>query len=252
MSSPSDADLARILWLVDLDDTLFQSWKPEIHGEVGEGGRIATVNREGQPYARMKPQQEAAFDLMRRTGRVIPVTARTESSYLRVQLPFSDWAVVSGGSLILRPDGSPEPAWAERVASIFANAATPLNALVDDIQSISDELEVQVHLDRNNAPLYVTARSADRDPVRISQLLAGYRFDGWTIASHRVDWFIAPTGLGKEAAVQWLLDTGIIGAEPLRIGVGDWPSDLAFMRLCHFVMAPSNARIVQALAASAS
>src|SRR5215213_1343797 len=96
--SASELPGMQMLTLIDLDDTLFQT-RPKC--PPGAALETAAVARDGAPLSFTIPRQRALFDAVQSRGPVIPVTARNLDAFRRVQLPFSSFAVLDFGALVL-------------------------------------------------------------------------------------------------------------------------------------------------------
>ena len=94
----------------DLDDTLFQSL---------ENARDQRCAASLPPFSRTAarsptpPPRQRAFLAFAQDGMtMIPTTARNLDAFRRVRLPFTSYAVLNYGGVVLQPDGaSTSPGW---------------------------------------------------------------------------------------------------------------------------------------------
>src|SRR5687767_11844338 len=97
----------RTVVFLDLDDTVFQT-RPKC--PPGEPLRPAALGRDGLPLSFSTPRQQTLLDLFA-SATVVPTTARNLDAFRRVRLPFTSFAVLDFGGVVLLPDGTPDPAW---------------------------------------------------------------------------------------------------------------------------------------------
>ncbi|MFW8589070.1 hypothetical protein ACOJBM_42445 [Rhizobium beringeri] len=131
------------IFLVDLDDTLFRSRRKLpgfTDGQLTLGARVLDPDAPASKYSYMTPTQKALVDWLLRTTQVIPVTARGTDSYANVQIPFSSYAIVANGAVILDPDGKPDAEWRDMVEAQLLPFADYFSELLDAARAKSADL----------------------------------------------------------------------------------------------------------------
>lgn len=227
------------LVFTDLDDTLFATAR---HHSSLDGCTVASSTREGEPSGYQSLAHQHLWEWLQQFGQIVPVTARTHNALKRVHLPFSPHRVWNFG-LSVQLNGHLDGLWHEKMLSIL----TPINAqmahlwppMVENIAAAEytvspDEfggLISQWGLRAHSMEEAATLKAV------LSDFIARFQLPLW-VHNQSDKWlYLTPVGVGKEHAVRYLL-------EQLRpascVGVGDNPSDIAFMRLCDFSLFPSG------------
>lgn len=224
---------------VDLDDTLFNSER-----KAAPGGRVAAVGRDGAPLSYQSARQEAFLREVLGRAVVVPTTGRNEAALRRVVLPLPGWAVCSFGGLILTPEGTPEPRWHAMVAAESERARSDIEAIVRGALIIAGEAGMDVRASvvcDAGLPLYASVKHNAHDEAELAYVAEGVRAMlpfGWSLHLNGNNLAAMPGFLGKEKAVRWLLDNVATDAT-LTLGVGDSLTDVGFMGLCDFAIAPT-------------
>ena len=105
--------IVRPLFLVDLDDTLFQTPRKMQQ----EPKHIATSDKHGQAMSYMNNTQLQFAEWLLASAEVVPVTARSVEAYQRVHLPFKHGAICAHGAVILTPDNQVDSDWHNYMAT---------------------------------------------------------------------------------------------------------------------------------------
>jgi hydroxymethylpyrimidine pyrophosphatase-like HAD family hydrolase len=227
---------------IDLDDTLFHT----AHRVSPVGAETVAWASDGSPASFMHPHQRAFYDWIAAGADVVPTTGRNADAYRRVSLGFEGWAICSFGGLILRPDGSSEPRWRERIAPLAEAQAGRLDALSG--LATGDAVRTRVVMD-DGLPLYLSIKTAVGSESALTPVLAALRdavAPGWQIHLNGHNLAVMPPFLGKEHAVRWYR-AHIAGADALAIGVGDSLSDAAFLAACDYAVTPSRSQLLARL-----
>lgn len=233
--------MTRPLFLVDLDDTLFQT-----HGKIPahlEPFRIAAEATNGK-HSWYTGHQSALVEWLFEAADTIPVTARSAKSYSRCQLPPHRRAVLSNGGLIHDADGSRDEVWHARVAKESSREA----------RSMADALSFGLDLgdargwvvDEEGIPLYVCFKSNGESTDILDEIrqAVSERHPLLRAAQNGNNLSFSPHHVSKAAAVRYLIEeTGLGGPDVPLFGMGDSVSDLPFMRLCHFKVVPTGSQI---------
>jgi hypothetical protein len=237
----------QVYLFLDLDDTLFQT-RPK----CPESGplRPAAFRKDGTPLSFMTQRQGHLFELFDSTATIIPVTARNLDAFRRVDLPFRSLAVLDFGGVILLADGTPDPLWDARVRPQALAAGRELAGLRDRLASFieGEGLEVSVRLIVDfDLPLYVVMKHARADSAvleRIRQeMLSGLNPGRFFVHANDNNLSVVPGFLGKEHAVQHILDTYLEPGPRLTLGMGDSLTDAPFVQLCDYVLVPAGCQL---------
>lgn len=236
---------------LDLDDTLFQTL-PKCPPD--QPRRNAAYRKDGEPLSFMTDRQARMFELLDAHTIVIPVTARSLDAFRRVELPFRSQAVLDFGGVILNQDGQPDAAWDTLIRPQAHAIAGALSDTLDSIHQFSARHALGANprlIADFDMPLYVVVKHSDADIAALDrircELLPTLDLKLFFIHANGNNLSIVPRFLGKEHAVRYLLNHLPDGPR-LTIGVGDSASDVPFLRLCDFIMAPGCSQLVDALA----
>ncbi len=238
----------RRLVFVDLDDTLFQTERKN-----PQAVRLAAVDKQGQPLSFCSERQEAFLSWLAQGATLIPVTGRSVDAFRRVLLPLGKQAICSFGGVILDANGDPEAAWHQKMAT----AAEATAHLLAELDGIVAESAAQHSVDVRHRviwdmglPLYLSVkhnRGSEGEMGRLAAAVSPLTPPGWTLHRNGNNMALLPPFLGKAAAVAFFLERFIKDESVLTIGVGDSLTDVDFMRLCDYALAPTKSQIISAL-----
>jgi hypothetical protein len=235
----------------DLDDTLFQS----LEKCGGRDGLLpAAFLRDGSPISYTTEGQRAFIAFAQDGMTMIPTTARNLDAFRRVDLPFSSWAVLDYGGIVLQPDGSVDQGWHAHMQGAMRAALPGLQELA----TLIDEWAVRTGFDGRarliedfGTPFYLVVK----DPGKVAARLAPIETEvvaPWIAAGGR-DYFIhrngnnlaiLPNALNKAHAVAHV--TARLRAEHgeiLTFGMGDSRSDARFMAACDYAIVPRRTQL---------
>lgn len=240
------------LIFADLDDTLFQT-KRKVPADQVAGLIEAARARDDDPSKTsfMTARQQALTNWLLKTAELIPVTARSEEAYRRVQIPFASWAVVANGALILEPGGTPHAAWGARMADALAPARPHLLALLQAGRASAEVLSLDMRswiVSEGDLDAYVVFKLNDpdrQDGQGLEKLdfgSTGLDLSGWVHHRNGNNLALIPPGLGKRHAVAYLLKQLDPDRTRPTLGAGDSSSDLDFMGLTDFAVIPRAAQ----------
>ena len=236
---------------LDLDDTLFQTL-PKCPPE--QPHRNAAYRKDGAPLSFMTDRQARLFELLDAHAIVIPVTARNLDALRRVHLPFRSMSILDFGGVILERDGNPDRDWDAVIRPQARAAAAELETLLASVSEFSRRHQLGIHariVGDFDMPLYVVIKHPDGDTSALDQIrcesLAGIDSTRFFVHANGNNLSVVPRFLGKEQAVRHVLERRLPGGPRLTIGVGDSLSDVPFLRLCDFLLAPGNSQLAGAL-----
>jgi hydroxymethylpyrimidine pyrophosphatase-like HAD family hydrolase len=234
---------------VDLDDTLFQSQRKNPHAT-----QLAAVDRDGKPLSYRCDRQEAFFNWLAQDAVVVPVTGRSVDAFRRVSLPLGQRAICSFGGVILDEDGTPEPQWHDQIAQAAAQSAPLMLDLLATVKTTAQAEAVDVRyriIEDAALPLYISVKhngGLGPETTRLAEAVAPAVPDDWTLHLNGNNMALLPPFLGKAAAVRFFLQRFADSGPIMTVGVGDSLTDVGFMGLCDYAIAPSRSQILATLA----
>ena len=239
----------RIHTFIDLDDTLFQTL-PKC--PPGEPNRCVAFRKDGAPLSYMTWRQERVFETLAAAGPLIPVTARNLDAFRRVHLPFSSFAVLDFGGVILQPDGAPDPVWDTELRPRAQAMSSEMDRLLGLLTVFVEKscLGVRARIISDfDMPLYIVMKHPDADVAALQRIidecLPEIDLQRFFVHANHNNLSLVPRHLGKEHAVRFLLER--LGPEALSLGIGDSLTDLPFLRLCDFMMIPRGTQLAVAV-----
>lgn len=236
--------MTRIIALVDLDDTLFQTLRkcPE---DVAEH-RLVPIGfaRDGSALSFATPRQASFLDWLAATTELIPVTARSRDALNRARVPHRT-AICAHGGLILE-EGRPDAAWSALVARAAEAVSGELQAYGSALAAAGEGLSVRI-LEEEGTPLYLLAKHERSDAAALHHRARSVCADlpsGWTLHLNDNNAALLPPYLGKQHAVAHLLPR-LRERHPgaAVVGIGDSHTDAPFMALCDFAMLPTRSQL---------
>lgn len=239
--------MRRYLYLTDLDDTLFTS-RGKLTGPAGAPVTTATNGKHGY----MSQAHEGLFELMRRTGEIIPVTARSSEAFARVHVDFGTRrSVLANGAVILDRDGAPDKGWLDHTSGLGRAAETVMTEMLGTITEEYGSAVRSWIVREYGAPVYLCAKMNTDDPDQVSVsltemgMLLAERFDlsGFQPHVNGNNLSLTPMGISKRAACEHLIAHLGDRSGTVLVGAGDSLTDLPFMGLCDFMMIPSASQI---------
>lgn len=246
--------------IADLDGSAFDS------GGMGWGDepQVVARNSHGEASSVMNRQQRLLLSMLNAGDlTVVPNTARDFHSFKRVQLRFTDHAILSFGAVILSPPadgedfGRPDPEWDAFIRPQSQELARELDYVLSLMHSTAERYGLceslrMEELGDMGMRLYANAkdRSPDQCSLSLLQEACGECLPaGWWVHRNGHNLALLPPYLGKEKALAWFLRHR---AEPERaagliLGLGDSASDLSFLGNCHYALVPTRSSVVAAL-----
>jgi hypothetical protein len=238
----------------DLDDTLFQTL--EKCPGPREQLRTAALLPDGRPNSFTTAAQRAFLDFALDGMTVIPATARNLDQFNRVDLPFTSYAVINYGGVVLRPDRSVDEAWLEALRPAML-AALPglreLAALIDEHGARSGIGHRTRLVEDFGTPFYICVKDPDKQHARLARIEDEVVAPWIAAGSH--DYFIhrngnniavLPKALNKANAVRH--ETELLRARHgaiLTFGMGDSRSDARFMAACDYAIVPRGTQLAR-------
>ena len=235
-----------LLLFTDLDDTLFTSARKA--APTPAHVPLAYL-KDGAPISYASPCQQALLAHWQAHATMIPVTARNLDAYRRVRISFTAHAVINHGGVILLPDGSADPAWLAQSRANAAQSVAGLKALAARLPATA-ALNVRLICDYD-IPFYLLMKSTSADLAPLDDAAGRLRphlGDAYRLHQNGNNLAVLPAWLDKAHAVAHLLAKYRAYHPALvSIGFGDSSSDLPYMRLCDYLLAPSASQIARQL-----
>ena len=242
----------------DLDDTLFQTF-----GKCGSFGAFADDVDALEPAAYYKDgsvcsyttrAQRSFLALLQDGMTVIPTTARDLDGLRRVALPFTSYAVINYGGVVLEPGGAPDQPWLDGMRDAMHAALPGLQELSAHIDSYSARTGYGGRarmIEDFATPFFLVVKDPDKRHERLATLEDDV-VRPW-IADGQRDYFIhrngnnlaiLPNALNKANAVAHI--SARLRAEHGEIvtfGMGDSRSDARFMAACDYAIIPRGTQL---------
>ncbi|MET3133854.1 hydroxymethylpyrimidine pyrophosphatase-like HAD family hydrolase [Oxalobacteraceae bacterium GrIS 1.11] len=236
---------------VDLDDTLFQTPKKcalEVELEP------AAYLKDGAPCSYTTPRQRAFLDFARSGMTLIPATARNADAFGRVGLPFSSYAVLDYGGVVLQPGGALDAGWLDLMRGEMGQALPGLREamrVIDDFQAALGRPARARLIEDYATPFYVVIKDHQADCARLAEIERAVLqewLDGagaeYFIHRNGNNLAVLPKALNKARAVAYLRAELEAEHGPiLSFGMGDSRSDARFMAACDYAIVPNGSQL---------
>lgn len=239
---------------VDLDDSLFNSAR-----KCPSGVPLvpAALLKNGDIVSYTSPRQRALLHWLRQGATLIPVTARSAEGFARVLVDFQGQAVVSFGGVILDAQRQPDPLWAQHMQTELAPTLEDLHqahaAACAWIAKHPCDVWVKVVEEEGQAQ-YLLAKHRSADAQQLAQLADqvlrpwAATHPGWRVFQNDNNLTLLPPGLDKAHAVSYLIaQLRIKHSDIVTVGIGDSLSDIGFLSVCDYAMAPQGTQLGQRL-----
>lgn len=236
---------------VDLDDTLFQTPK-KCADEVAL--EPAAYLKDGAPCSYTTPRQRAFFDFAQEGMTLIPTTARNADAFGRVRLPFTSYAVLDYGGVVLQPGGALDAGWLELMRADMHLALPGLREAMRAIDAYQVTLgrPARARLIEDFAtPFYVVVKDHEARAERLEEIeravLRPWLADAgreYFIHRNGNNLAVLPLALNKARAVSYLRAELEAEHGPIvTFGMGDSCSDARFMAACDYAIVPSGSQL---------
>ena len=240
-----------VVSFVDLDDTLFQSYRK------CEGKEIVRMCAEGSTKERssyMSVQQFKLCDMLRTFSLVIPTTARDIPSFNNVNINWDGPAILNHGGTVLLPDGTEDLEWKAKIEAQMVSVPESLDKFKAFILDLAEKegLDIRVRLVRDS-PLYLVVKhnKSDVEQLRVIKRIFEEAFLNDVINEFYIHFndnnlAILPNCLNKVHAVRHVLKAFFDDEKITTLGVGDSLTDFDYMSECDFVISPSKSQLITA------
>ncbi|QDK35787.1 sucrose-6-phosphate hydrolase [Sphingomonas sp. IC081] len=232
----------------DLDDTLFQTARKCPDKKV-DGLRLMSTLVDGSPSGYATRRQENLLNWFR-AGKVIPVTARSTEVMARVDIEQAP-AICSNGGCITLEGGVIDDEWHSHLQASAAKEPSIFEIYAAMTGPLDEGQFRHWIVSEYGLPLYIVIKSNVDDGEILEQLRdshASLTPAGWRRHKNGNNLAYMPSWLNKRHAVTYLINKiRTTAPQTPIIGVGDSTSDVGFMDLCDFAMAPTNSQLWQAV-----
>lgn len=231
---------------LDLDDSIFQTRRK---CPVGEELFPAALDRDGNTNSWMTQRQRMLFSLFESAGTIIPTTARNHGAFSRVTLPFHHVAILNFGGVVLLPDGKLDERWDAEIRPRTQAVEEQLRQAFEEVQKFAEHRfpNVYARIIRDfDMPLYLVLKDRESDNLSLQAIAesgvlpAG---EGWFCHFNDNNLTLVPSFLGKEKAVQHVIDHHLGEESAVTLGLGDSVSDSGFLKLCDYAMTPRESQL---------
>ena len=235
----------------DLDDTLFQTRRKA----GGEGLVPAASGPDGRDLSFMTPAQAFFVERLLAAGALVPVTARSRSSFARLKIPFSHGAILNFGGTVLAPGGETDGEWMSLVEPQAKKAGELLCGALERAREAasSNSFKARVKIIGDDGlPFYLVAKTdpgleGAELPALKAELMRHYGKDA-SIHLNGNNLALVPGYLDKRSAAEYFLrayylSKGISRDELFVFGLGDGLSDRGFLGLCDYEAVPRGSQL---------
>ncbi|MBP2235338.1 hydroxymethylpyrimidine pyrophosphatase-like HAD family hydrolase [Sinorhizobium kostiense] len=240
--------------LVDLDDTLFQT-KRKVP-DIAESDLVLASRANNGSHSYMTRTQAAFAEWLLASTEAIPVTARGSEALSRVTIPFSSYAIVSNGAVILNKAGKPDEEWHEVVSGQLRPLAGYFAELLAAGNAKADQVGVSIRcwsVMEGDLATYVVFKENDGDGSRLQEIAPIVETEGWVRHHNGNNLALIPPVISKRLASEFLLKR-LREEQPDRpvIGYGDSVSDFSYLSLCDWWGAPGKSQMTALVVSAAS
>lgn len=240
------------LFLVDLDDNLFQT-KRKMSSNNNYPFRNAALDREGKPRSFMSEEQANFVDWLLQHSDLVPVTARSTEETKRVTIAFNSWKITTHGAVIITPDGQIDDTWKKHILLNLQPYQLRIKKYHDVITEKFASLGIaawgRIAYEYNGIAIYLVAKHTDSSKTHelyeiAEQVNASIGLDDFYIHhnDNNISW--VPKCIDKGSAARYLIEK-IRDCSPHTpiIGLGDSVSDFSFLKYCSWFGMPKQSQI---------
>jgi hydroxymethylpyrimidine pyrophosphatase-like HAD family hydrolase len=233
----------QIMIFVDLDNTLFQTKRKDLHAVHPASEAENPLNG-----SFMNDAQKAFLELMmaHQNSRIIPVTARDRNQYGRAFISRDSRVQLAtlyfGAEILIQ--NKIDSNWKNHIDSCILNLSISIGQLHQIIKSKVKHYGLEI---KNIDGYYIVIKHSSKDDYQnvlmdCFLMLSSYIPNDYRLYHNDNNISIVPRCLDKKNAVQYIIEKN---KPVLTIGVGDSNSDWEFMDSCQYKIIPQNSQINQ-------
>lgn len=233
------------LVFVDLDDTLFQTYRKQ---QPTPQHQMVTTDVSGQPLSYMSPKQQSFLNWLLESAEVVPVTARSVEGFKRVQIPFQYGAICSHGGTILDQNLAVDTDWFDlqkqheiQLNGILTDLPDALHDYAKDLGAVRTWTLVE-----NELSIYSVAKQQQAGALFLDQLvekLPKTLLEQCYIHINGNNLAIIPHHVSKQSAVEFYIQKHDPQRERIILGWGDSLSDAGFLSCCDWFGMPKSSQL---------
>ena len=242
---------------LDLDDTIFQTLrKCENPDQVS----VAAYLENGEAISYFSEKQKILLTRLTERAIIIPTTARSFGAFKRVNINFSNFAILDFGGIILNPDGKADLAWLEQIKNKAENTKNELIKIFEIINKFisKNQLNLRSRIIKDfELDFYVVVKNntenSSKDNLKflyknlLDNLIKEHK-DSFYIHYNDNNLSVIPNFLNKVHAVKYIINKiKIEYGESIIWGMGDSLTDKHFMSICDYAILPTKSQIFQNL-----
>lgn len=240
----------------DLDGTLFSRHWADASAIPGTWREILGSGAGGpqrEPSSWVRPETHRLLLALASSATIVPVTARDEASFSRVDVPglrLSGPAILANGAIVLSSEGSPDQQWVTQISQMLAPWRQRLERLCKIfIQRSGHIARPRLVAGPAGLPAYLVAKApegwwtGEEGTVLLAEMAVADTA-GCCVAVLGNELQILPTGLDKAAALRFVQQRYFGGQAPL-LCLGDQVPDLEFMNLGGMLATPAESTLAK-------
>lgn len=241
-----------VVCFVDLDDTLFQSYRK---CDAIENKLLAAQGSTKERSSFMNDHQLNLLKMLNQNALVIPTTARDKESFSNVKINWAGPAILNHGGTILNDEGAEDLDWKAKIDQEM-NGIPEMLASFESIigqRATEENLDVRIKI-VGVSPLYLVIKHNQSDITELSRLkeyientVLSLIPGEFYIHFNDNNLAVIPSCLNKSHAVKYMMDHYFPVFPVTTFGVGDSLSDIEYMSLCDFAITPKHSQIMQKL-----
>ena len=235
----------------DLDDTLFQTFEKCGGADALEP---TAYYKDGSVCSYTTRAQRAFLSFIQDGMTVIPTTARDQDALRRVHLPFSSYAIIDYGGVVLEPGGGVDHAWLEGMRTAMSAALPGLQELAAHIDGHAARTGYGARarmVEDFATPFFLVVKEPDRIAGRLAllehEVVRPWIEDGarqYVVHRNGNNLAILPKALDKaHAAAHVATRLRTEHGDIVTIGMGDSRSDARFMAACDYALIPRGTQL---------
>ena len=237
---------------LDLDDTLFQTLR-KCPDAADPRLQVRALLSDGTANSYATAKQQWLWDWFAQGFKIVPVTGRDAGEFARVQLPFSEEAVIIHGAVIRDKQGQVDAAWMAHMQTHLPEYYQKLLAVWQDVENFAaqhagykprlvNEFDVTWYgvIKHSEGKEDALRRMLDAVIINHPHLQDGSLY--WHLNGNNLA--VLPDIIRKEHAVNFLLDRyRQHHPELLTFAAGDSHTDAPFMALCDYAIVPRGTQL---------